>query len=202
MFDTQVTVVGNLVADPRMAFTKDGQAIASFRVASTARRFDRATAEWRDGETLFTGVTCFRGLAENVVASLKKGCGVIVLGRLNVRPWETKDGDKRQSVEIDAMAVGSELGRAVTIIKRAERGQALQRVGERSAEGAFDAEIIDDGLADAAVTIAGALGEGLLDNDDEDDDLDHVDGLADIAANPAAQELVASSGRWRRGGGA
>ncbi len=35
MFDTQVTVVGNLVADPRMTETKDGQPIASFRLAST-----------------------------------------------------------------------------------------------------------------------------------------------------------------------
>ena len=121
MFDTQVTVVGNLVADPRLAETKDGQAVASFRLASTPRRFDRATGEWRDGDTLFTSVTCWRALAENVYMSLKKGASVIVIGRLSVRPYETKDGDKRQSVDIDAMAVGPDLGRATTIIKRVER---------------------------------------------------------------------------------
>ena len=110
MFDTQVTVVGNLVAEPRLASTNDGQAVASFRLASTPRRFDRATGEWKDGDTLFTNVTCWRALAENVFASLKKGSSVIVLGRLSVRPYETKDGDKRQSVDIDAIAVGPELG--------------------------------------------------------------------------------------------
>ena len=122
MFDTHVTVVGNLVAEPRLAFTKDGQAVTSFRLAATPRRFDRVAGEWRDGETLFTNVTCWRALAENVAASLKKGSAAIVMGRLSVRPYETRDGAQRQSVEIDALAVGSELGRAITIVKRAERG--------------------------------------------------------------------------------
>ena len=121
MFDTQVTVVGNLVAEPRISYLKDGQPVASFRLASTPRRFDRSTSEWKDGDTLFTSVTCWRALAENVFQSLKKGNSVIVIGRLSVRPYETKDGDKRQSVDIDAMAVGPDLGRATTIIKRAER---------------------------------------------------------------------------------
>jgi single-strand DNA-binding protein len=122
MFDTQVTVVGNLVAEPRLAFTKDGQAVASFRLASTPRRFDRTAGEWKDGDTLFTSVTCWRALAENVSASLKKGASVIVLGRLSVRPYETRDGDKRQSVDIDAIAIGPDLGRAIALVKRAERG--------------------------------------------------------------------------------
>jgi single-strand DNA-binding protein len=122
MFDTQVTVVGNLVADPRLTSTPNGHPVASFRLASTPRRFDRAAGEWRDGATLYVNVTCWRGLAENVATSLKKGQAAIVIGRLSVRPYETKDGDKRQSVDIDAMAAGPDLSRVVTVVKRAERG--------------------------------------------------------------------------------
>jgi single-strand DNA-binding protein len=122
MFDTQVTVVGNLVADPRLTSTPNGQPVASFRLASTPRRFDRAAGEWRDGATLFVNVTCWRGLAENVATSLKKGQAAIVIGRLSVRPYASKDGEKRQSVDIDAMAVGPDLSRVVTVVKRAERG--------------------------------------------------------------------------------
>ncbi len=147
MFDTHVTVVGNLVAEPRLAFTKDGQAVTSFRLAATPRRFDRAAGEWRDGETLFTNVTCWRALAENVAASLKKGSAAIVMGRLSVRPYETRDGDQRQSVEIDALAVGSELGRAITIVKRAERGVV--------ASGTADPAAGDVALGDAAGDAAG-----------------------------------------------
>ena len=122
MFDTQVTVVGNLVADPRLTSTPNGQPVASFRLASTPRRFDRAAGEWRDGATLFVNVTCWRGLAENVATSLKKGQSAIVIGRLSVRPYESKEGEKRQSVDIDAMAAGPDLSRVVTVVKRAERG--------------------------------------------------------------------------------
>jgi single-strand DNA-binding protein len=155
MFDTQVTVVGNLVADPRLTETKDGQPIASFRLASTPRRFDRATGEWKDGDTLFTSVTCWRSLAENVHLSLRKGNSVIVIGRLSVRPYETRDGEKRQSVDIDAMAVGPELGRATAIIKRVERS------GQRSVE----AESVTPGADDHVSTPDGSDGDDGLDGD-------------------------------------
>lgn len=157
MFDTQVTVVGNLVADPRLAETKDGQAVASFRLASTPRRFDRTTGEWKDGDTLFTSVTCWRALAENVHLSLRKGMSVIVIGRLSVRPYETKDGDKRQSVDIDAMAVGPDLGRATTIIKRVERS-VHPSVEATAANGVVPSVEVSD--------------------DDDDDDGDEADGTS------------------------
>lgn len=124
MLDTYVTVVGNLVADPRLIETDGRPPMASFRLASTPRRFDRRTGEWRDGETLFTNVTCWRGLAENVMLSLKKGNGVIVHGRLMKRGYETKAGEHRESVDIDALAVGPELSRVATVIKRVERSSA------------------------------------------------------------------------------
>jgi single stranded DNA-binding protein len=122
MLDTQVTIVGKLVADQRLYYTSDGQPMASFRLASTPRRFHRGSGEWRDGETLWVNVTCWRGLAENVATSLKKGQAAIVMGRLSARLYETKDGDKRQSVDVEAAAVGPELSRVVTVVRRAERG--------------------------------------------------------------------------------
>jgi single-strand DNA-binding protein len=121
MLDTHVTMVGNLVAEPRITTTANGHHVATFRIASTPRRLDRGTGEWHDGETLFATVTCWRGLAENVVASMKKGQSVVVWGRLSQREYETKAGEKRQPAEIDAIAIGADLSRAVVIVKRAER---------------------------------------------------------------------------------
>ena len=48
--DTTITIVGNLVNDPELRFTSSGQAVASFRVASTPRFLDKQTNEWKDGE--------------------------------------------------------------------------------------------------------------------------------------------------------
>ena len=39
--DTQITVVGNIVADPELRYTPNGAAVANFRVASTPRRYDQ-----------------------------------------------------------------------------------------------------------------------------------------------------------------
>jgi single-strand DNA-binding protein len=223
MFDTHVTVVGNLVAEPRLAFTKDGQAVTSFRLAATPRRFDRVAGEWRDGETLFTNVTCWRALAENVAASLKKGSAAIVIGRLSVRPYETRDGAQRQSVEIDALAVGSELGRAITIVKRAERGV----VASGAADLATDDAAADDAAADDAVheatgddEIAGGFGfDGALDPMAAPDEwsgeaasssadvpgfdmgsTDDPAGGEDENAVTAPAQLASSGGRWRSRG--
>ena len=158
MFDTQITVVGNLVADPRMSRTKEGHAVASFRVASTPRRFDRAAGEWRDGDTLFANVTCWRGLAENVQSSLRKGHAVVVIGRLSVRPYETREGEKRQSVDIDALAVGPDLARAVAEVRRPTRPAPAAPFDDSQVEAApgLDAGPADfDASNDMAVVSAG-----------------------------------------------
>jgi single-strand DNA-binding protein len=210
MFDTHVTVVGNLVAEPRLSFTKDGQPVASFRLASTPRRFDRTAGEWRDGDTLFTSVTCWRALAENVSASLKKGCSVIVLGRLSVRPYETKEGDKRQSVEIDAIAVGTDLGRVITIIKRAERGvpiasEATDGTSDDASESSETPDV-DSGSTSGA-TDWGWSG-GTTDPSTGIDDDAELDGEAEIdrlatpepEAESAPEPQLASAGRWRSRG--
>ena len=228
MFDTHVTVVGNVVAEPRLAHTKDGHAVASFRLASTPRRLDRVTGEWRDGETLFTGVTCWRALAENVFISLKKGSSVIVMGKLSIRPYETKDGDKRQSVDIDALAVGPDLGRAVAVIKRAERGGPSLNAVERSAgdlgqpeepEESDDAEVgapYPNAVASTAAISEHEWGwshnagqadpEGGERVDDEvapDADAEAV-ATEPVATEPVTGEPLAAAGvggggRWRRG---
>jgi single-strand DNA-binding protein len=215
MFDTQVTVVGNLVAEPRLSFTKDGQAVASFRLASTPRRFDRSAGEWRDGDTLFTSVTCWRALAENVSASLKKGSSVIVLGRLSVRPYETKDGDKRQSVDIDAIAVGTDLGRVITVIKRVERGVPV--ASEAADESSDAVEAIDTPAVDSSSTSGatdwgwsgGTADPSTVIDDDEANDLDDeavVDDLAMPSAEPESEaaapapQLTGAGGRWRSRG--
>jgi single-strand DNA-binding protein len=215
MFDTHVTVVGNLVAEPRLSFTKDGQAVASFRLASTPRRFDRNAGEWRDGDTLFTSVTCWRALAENVSASLKKGCSVIVLGRLSVRPYETKEGDKRQSVEIDAIAVGTDLGRVITVIKRVERGvpiasEATDDAGDDASE-SIETPAVDSGSTPGATDWGYSGGttdpSTVVDDDDELDAVADIDDLVVSEAGPEPEaevapepQLASAGGRWRSRG--
>lgn len=92
MNDTYVTVVGNVVENPRYLATASGAHLASFRLASTSRRYDRQEGRWRDGDTLFLNVACWRWLGDNVAASVKKGDPLVVSGRLRMRSYTGKDG--------------------------------------------------------------------------------------------------------------
>ena len=98
--ETTITVIGNLTNDPELRFTPSGSAVANFTVASTPRTFDRQSNEWKDGETLFLRASVWREAAENVAESLTKGMRVIVTGRLTMRQYETREGEKRTSTEI------------------------------------------------------------------------------------------------------
>jgi single-strand DNA-binding protein len=119
--DTQITIVGNLVAEPELRFTAAGQPVATFRIASTPRYLDKATNEWKDGDSLFLTVNIWRQQAENVCESLQRGMRVIVTGRLKQRSYETKEGEKRTVYEVEADDVGPSLLRASAKVTKAER---------------------------------------------------------------------------------
>lgn len=106
--DTQITIVGNITADPELRFTPSGAAVANFTVASTPRSYDKATGEWKDGETLFLRCSLWRQAAENVAESLTKGTRVIVTGRLRQRSYD-KDGEKRTVIELEVDEIGPSL---------------------------------------------------------------------------------------------
>jgi single-strand DNA-binding protein len=120
--DTVITIIGNLVDDPELRFTPSGAAVAKFRIASTPRVMDRATNEWKDGDSLFLTCNVWRQAAENVAESLTKGTRVIVSGRLRQRSYETKEGEKRTVYEIEVDEVGPSLRSATAKVNRANRG--------------------------------------------------------------------------------
>jgi single-strand DNA-binding protein len=117
VYDTTMTLIGNLVDSPKLRKTKNGHFVASFRVASTPRRFDREQGGWVDGKTLFVTVTCWRSLGENVAQSLRKGQPVVVFGRYIQREWE-QDEALKTAYELEAIAVGHDLTRGVTAFEK------------------------------------------------------------------------------------
>src|SRR6201987_5855778 len=136
--DTQITIVGNLVGDPELRYTPTGQAVATFRVASTPRFRDNATGEWKDGDSLFLTCNVWRQAAENVAESLTRGVRVIVSGRLRQRSYETKEGEKRTVYEVEVDDVGPSLRNASAKVNRVARsgaGDGGYGGGQRSSGG-------------------------------------------------------------------
>lgn len=119
--ETPVTMVGRLTADPELRYTQNGLAVANFTVASNERVFDRATNEWKDGEPLFLRGSVWRDYAENVAASLSKGDHVLVVGALQQRQYETKDGEKRTAYELRVEHIAAVLQYCTATISRKKR---------------------------------------------------------------------------------
>lgn len=107
MSDT-ITITGLIATTPRHVVTSEGLPITSFRLASSQRRFDKATSAWVDASTNWYTVTAFRQLAINAVPSLSKGDRIVVTGRLRVRDWQTDDRTGT-NVEIEAETLGHDL---------------------------------------------------------------------------------------------
>lgn len=132
--ETNITVVGNIVADPELRFTPSGAAVCNFRMASTPRSFNRQSNQWEDGEAMFLTVNVWRQAAENVAESLSKGMRVIVTGRLKQRSYETREGEKRSVFEVEADEVGPSLTFAYANVHRQTGKQSSQPPAQASNE--------------------------------------------------------------------
>ncbi|OMH29659.1 hypothetical protein BKD30_00220 [Tersicoccus phoenicis] len=140
-----ITVVGNIGSDVTGNTTARGEAITSFRLASTERWLDRQTGTWVDGATNWFSVVCFRHLARNAGCSLSKGQPVIVTGRLKVRPWE-RDGKSGINVQIEADSIGHNLRLGTTRFSNGA-GATERPLTERPLTGVDTAtgELLEDG---------------------------------------------------------
>ncbi len=174
MFDTYITIIGNVLTQPEWRrTTKTNAVVTNFRVASTSRKFDKEANAWVDGDSLRVKVVCWRKLGEHVFQSVMQGDPVIVTGRMYTRDYTTEDGQKRISYELDAVSVGHDLARGT--------GRFTRR------RATTPAEIVDDGTDEIAgiggmtatgTAIAGSPGEP-LDDESLDDEFDPGEALAE-----------------------
>ena len=93
----EIIVMGRLCADPELRRTNTGTAVTSFTLA-----VDRDYKAEGDAETDFIDVVAWKNTAEMACKYFSKGRMAIVMGRLQIRNWTDKDGNKRKTAEIVA----------------------------------------------------------------------------------------------------
>jgi single-strand DNA-binding protein len=116
MFETPLTIIGNVASDPIRRRVGEHELI-KFRIASNSRKRG-ADGNWEPGNSLYLTVTCWDRLVTGVGASLSKGLPVIVVGDVFTSEYEDKDGNRRSSVELRATAVGPNLARCAARVER------------------------------------------------------------------------------------
>jgi single-strand DNA-binding protein len=90
----KIILIGRLTRDPELKYTPNGVAVCSFTLA-----VDR---KYNKNDTDFIDIVVWRGLAENCANYLHKGRLTAVEGRLQVRTYETQEGQKRKVAEVVA----------------------------------------------------------------------------------------------------
>ncbi len=121
--ETKVALRGNVATEPALRVTRNGTTVCSFRLAVTARRYSQTDSKVVDADTSWYTVTCWRGLAENVVTSVSKGQGVLVHGRLRVRDF-VHENQPRTSADVTAEVVGHDLTWGTTSFSANRRTRA------------------------------------------------------------------------------
>lgn len=129
MNETQITVVGNLTADPELRYTQNGVAVAGFTIASTPRNFDRQANEWKDGEAMFLRASVWKEFAEHVAGSLTKGMRVIAQGHLKQRSYQDREGNQRTAIELEVTEIGPSLRYATAQVTRSAGNGTSQATG-------------------------------------------------------------------------
>ncbi|MBE9503219.1 MAG: single-stranded DNA-binding protein [Proteobacteria bacterium] len=96
----KVILVGNLGRDPEVRYTKNGQAVASFSLATTERWTGKDGN--KEDKTEWHRIVAWGKLGEICGEYLVKGKQVYIEGRLQTRDWDDKDGNKKSTTEIVA----------------------------------------------------------------------------------------------------
>lgn len=118
VYETFVTVVGNVVTTPVRRDIGNGEHVVTMRIASNPRRLDYGTGEWLENGAMFVTVTCWRRLGAGVEPSLRRGDPVIAYGQLRSYEYTTRDGGSRRDLELRAYAVGPDLSRCTAQVTR------------------------------------------------------------------------------------
>lgn len=119
MADINVVVLGGrLTAKPELKFAPSGDAVCNLRMASN-QKWKGKDGEWKE-ETTFINAEIWGKSAEACAEYLDKGSPVVVTGRLKQKRWETKEGDKRERIDIAAQQVTFMGGKKGTAEEAAE----------------------------------------------------------------------------------
>lgn len=135
----EVTIAGALTADPEIKYLDSGACVANFTIACNARRFDRESGQWVDGDKTFLRCSIWNHPAEHVTESLTRGLRVLATGILKQRSFETEQGDKRTITELAVTEIGPSLKFATASVTKAQRN-AVAESAAPSTRTADDAE--------------------------------------------------------------
>lgn len=115
--EIQITMVGNLTADPE--YKQGNVPQVRFTIAQTSRQYKDGHSQ--DGDTVYIRCTAWRDVAEHIMATLTKGMRVVAIGRIRQYTSKGNDGVSRTNTEMTIDDIGPSLRYSVAKVTRAQR---------------------------------------------------------------------------------
>ena len=116
-----VTIVGNLCADPELRHTSAGIPVADLRIAEN-RKYQDGSGEWRQ-ETSYYSAVVWRRLAEHA-ASLRRGDRVVAVGRMRQDEWTTDRGETRRRYVVDCDELAASIRFDAVDVRRSDDSES------------------------------------------------------------------------------
>lgn len=159
MNENYLNITGFVGTEVETRVLGDGVTVATFRVASTPRRWNSRDRSWSDAETNWYTVNCWRQLGRNCAESLRKGDPVVLYGKLTTQVWTAPDGVARQVMVVDAAVIGHDLNRGRSSFERTVgEGVDERALAEiNSGYGVGGAQVSSDGETIEEMAEAGSL---------------------------------------------
>jgi single-strand DNA-binding protein len=144
--ETVIHMIGHAGTDVDYRQVGNGTDLSTFRLASTPRRFDRGQGQYVDGTTTWITVQCWRYLAAHVRDAVRRGDPLVVVGKLKTEEW-TKEGVRYSRMVLEALAVGHDLNRGVSVFTKTPRlaDPVLQTAAATDIDEAADTASDEDG---------------------------------------------------------
>ena len=128
----KVILVGRVVRDPEIRYIASGSGVTKFSIAVNPNKRDA-----KPEDTLFVDIVAWEKLAETCNTYLKKGMNVLVEGRLVIRSYDDKEGNKRKATEV-----------VINTMQMLDSPRDRQESGEAFTPAGVGAGRVDDALED------------------------------------------------------
>ena len=116
---------GFVIAPPELRFTPSGKAVVTVPIAFNKRRKNDQTGQWENTHSIIIRGTAWEDHAEQIAETITDRMDVLVSGEVFVREYETKDGRKGQSVEMNIFDIGP------AVSKRSAQGGQRPQQGQQ-----------------------------------------------------------------------
>ena len=151
---SKAIIAGNLTRDPDLRTTPSGATVCGFGVAVN-RNYRDASGNQKE-EVSFFNCSAWGKVGETINQYAKKGTGIIVSGRLSEREWTDRDGNKRNSLEVNVDDFSFIGGGAGNGDSGSYTGNSAPASGSNSSKGQTsspDTEVVPDDIPEGEISI-------------------------------------------------